>query len=191
MKIIKKNRSRKSLVLFQQLHRISMEEAQHNYMLKQQELIDALTDEMTDLYRTQEATDKKLETLLTLITNNSGNIQEVGRHLQACPRREEMDPLSESMKGWTEKIEKVNRELQNFKEVVEDDDLVIQVKDNILKTLNENYEEIQLQIKELEKFNINHNNTSNVNSGLNVEKAKIKFQFLCSGVLIRNDQSNF
>ena len=137
-------------------------------------MIDALTDEMTELYRIQEATDKKLETLLTLITNDPGNIQEVGRHLQACPRREEMDTLSESMKGWTERIEKLDRELQNFKEEVEDDDLVIQVKDNILKKLNENYEEIQLQIKELEKFKINHNNTSNVNSGLNVEKAKIK-----------------
>ena len=108
MKIIKMNRSRKSLVLFQQLHGISMEESQHNYMLKQQELIDALTDEMTELYRTQEATDKKLETILTLITNDPGNIQELGRHLQACPRREEMDALSESMKGWTERIEKVD-----------------------------------------------------------------------------------
>ena len=35
-----------------------MEELQHEYMLKQQELIDALTDEMTELYRTQEATEK-------------------------------------------------------------------------------------------------------------------------------------
>ena len=116
MKIIKMNRSRKSLILFQQLHGISMEESQHEYMLKQQELISinqtsALTDEMTELYRTQEATDKKLETLLTLITNDPGNIQEVGRHLQACPRKEEMDKLSESMKGWTERIEKVDREL--------------------------------------------------------------------------------
>ena len=101
-------------------------------MLKQQELIDALTDEMTELYRTQEAKDKKLETILTLITSHPGNIQELGRHLEACPRREEMDALSESMKVWTERIEKVNRELQNFKEVVEDDDLVIKVKDNIL-----------------------------------------------------------
>ena len=83
-----------------------------------------------------------------------------------------MDALSESMKGWTERIEKVDRELQNFKEVVEDDDLVIKVKNNILKKLNENYEEIQ--IKELEKFKVNHNHTSNINSGFNVEKAKIK-----------------
>ena len=50
MKIIKMNRSKKSFVLFQQLHGISM--------LKQQELIDALMDEMTELYRTQEATEK-------------------------------------------------------------------------------------------------------------------------------------
>ena len=90
MKIIKMDRSRKSLVLFQQLHGISMEESQHEYMLKQQELIDALTDETTELYRTQEATDKKLETILTLITNDPGNIQEL------------------------ERIEKVDRELQNF-----------------------------------------------------------------------------
>ena len=68
-----------------------------------------------------------------------------------------MDALSESMKGWTERIEKEDRELQNFKKVVEDDDLVIKVKDNILNKLNENYEEIQLQIKELEKFKVNHN----------------------------------
>ena len=80
-------------------------------MLKQQELIDALTDEMTELYRTQEATDKKLETILTLITNDPGNIQELGRHLQACPRREEIKSLSESMKVWTERIEKV----ENYK----------------------------------------------------------------------------
>ena len=112
--------------------------------------------------------------VLTLITNDPGNIREVGRHLQACPRREEMDALLESMKGWTERIEKVDRELQNFKEVVEEDDLVIKVKDNILKKLNENYEEIHLQIKELEKFKVNHNHTSNVNSGFNVEKSKIK-----------------
>ena len=46
MKIIKMNRSRKSLVLFQQLHGIFMEESQHEYMLKQQDLIDTLTDEM-------------------------------------------------------------------------------------------------------------------------------------------------
>ena len=58
MKIIKMNRLRKSLVLFQQLHGISIEESHHEYMLKQQELIDALTDEMTELYRTQEATEK-------------------------------------------------------------------------------------------------------------------------------------
>ena len=63
MKIINMNRSRKSLFLFQQLHGISMEDSQHEFMLKQQELIGALTDEMTELYRTQEATDKKLETL--------------------------------------------------------------------------------------------------------------------------------
>ena len=111
------------------------------------------------MYRTQEATDKKLETILRLITNDPGNIQELGRHLQACPRREEMDALSESMKGWTERIEKVDRELQNFKEIVEDDDLVIKVKDNILKELNENHKQIQLQIKELEKFKVNHNHT--------------------------------
>ena len=115
MKIIKMNRSRKSLVLFQQLHGISMEESQHEYMLKQQELIDALTDAMTELYRTQkatqEATDKKLETILKLITNDPRNIQELGRHLQACPCREEMDALSGIMKVWTERIEKVDREL--------------------------------------------------------------------------------
>ena len=111
MKIIKMNRSRKSLVLFQQLHGTSMEKSLHEYMLKQQELIDALKDETTELYRTQDATDKKLETILTLITNDPGNIQELGRHLQACPRREEMDALSESMKVWTERIEKVDQEL--------------------------------------------------------------------------------
>ena len=44
-----------------------------------------------------------------------------------------MDALSESTKVWTERIQKVDRELQNFKEVVEDDDLVIKLKDNILK----------------------------------------------------------
>ena len=157
MKIIKINPSRKSLVLFQQLHGKSMEESQHEYMLKQQGLINALTDEMTELYRTQEATDKKLEIILTLITNDPENIQEEGRHLQTCPRREEMDALSESIEVWTERIEKVDRELQYFKEVVEDDDLVIKIKDNILKKLNENYEEIQLQIKELEKFKVNYN----------------------------------
>ena len=58
MKIIKMNRSRKSLFLFQQLHGISMEESQHEYMLKQQELIDALTHKRTELYRIQEATEK-------------------------------------------------------------------------------------------------------------------------------------
>ena len=37
-----------------------MEESQNEYMHKQQELIDALTDEMTELYRTQGITEKKL-----------------------------------------------------------------------------------------------------------------------------------
>ena len=37
-----------------------------------------------------------------------------------------------------------------------------------------NYEEIQLHIKELEKCKVNNNDTSNINSCSNVEKAKIK-----------------
>ena len=57
-------KTKRSLCLFKQLHSISMKDAQNDYMRKQQELIDAMTDEMTELYRTQE------------ITENAGNYRE-------------------------------------------------------------------------------------------------------------------
>ena len=89
MKIIKMNRSRKSLVLFQQLHGISMEESQHEYMLKQQELIDALTDEMTELYRTQEVTEKILECiyLLQIIIELLKQKNEYSIYIYGAPER--------------------------------------------------------------------------------------------------------
>ena len=44
-------KSRRSLSLFKHLHSMSMEEEEDNYMHKQQELIDAFTDEVQELYR--------------------------------------------------------------------------------------------------------------------------------------------
>ena len=43
--------ARGSLSLFKQLHSMSMEEEKDNYMHKQQALINALTDEVQELYR--------------------------------------------------------------------------------------------------------------------------------------------
>ena len=48
------SKSRKSLCLSQQLQSMSMEEEKDKYLCKQQELVDALTDERTKLYSAQE-----------------------------------------------------------------------------------------------------------------------------------------
>ena len=82
-----------------------------------------------------------------------------------------MDVLWESMKGWTERIGKVDRELQNFKEVQEKGNLIITVKDNILQKLDDSFSELQWQIDELKK-------TKTIDSGnvslITPEKSRIK-----------------
>ena len=55
------SKSRKSLCLSQQLQSMSMVEEKDKYLYKQKELVDALTDEMTELYSAQETLESKLD----------------------------------------------------------------------------------------------------------------------------------
>ena len=63
--------------------------------------------------------------------------------MQACPRKEELDVLSESMKSWTTKVENVSQELKEFKEFVKNNNLIIEVKDNLLEKLKDSCKESQ------------------------------------------------
>ena len=40
--------------------------------------------------------------------------------------------LSETMKSWTKRVENVSRELKDFKDFVNNDNLIIEVKNNLL-----------------------------------------------------------
>ena len=77
------------------------------------------------------------------------------------------------MKSWNTKVENVSHELHEIKEMVENDNLIIEVNDNLLEKLKESCDELQSQIKELKKSKSN-NNCSNANIPINVEKSKIK-----------------
>ena len=94
--------------------------------------------------------------------------------------------LSQSMKSWTTKVENMNHELLEIEEMVENDNLIIVVKDNLLERLKENCEELQLQIEELKKSKSN-NNYSNVS----IEKSKLKIQFRLSRVLYQERPVKF
>ena len=72
---------------------MSMEEEKDNYMHKQQELIDALTDEVQELYRSQEATEKKLDEILAFLNNDPKKVKEISNHLNSCPRKDELEAL--------------------------------------------------------------------------------------------------
>ena len=52
---------------------------------------------------------------------------------------------------WTTKNENVSQEFKECKEFVENDNLIIEVKDNLLIKFKESCNELQLQIEELEK----------------------------------------
>ena len=67
----------------QQLQNMSMEEDKDKYLYKQQELIDALTDEMKELYSAQETLETKLDRILAIISNEPDKVEEINRHLQA------------------------------------------------------------------------------------------------------------
>ena len=153
----------------QQLQNMSMEEDKDKYLYKQQELIDALTDEMTVLYSAQETLETQLDRILVLMSNEPDKVEEINRHLQACSRKDELDALSQSMKSWTTNVENMNHELQEIKEMVENDNLIIEVKDNLLEKLKESCDESQSQIKELKSKS--NNNCSNANIPINVEKS--------------------
>ena len=129
---------------------MSMEEEKDNYMHKQQELIDALTDEVQELYRSQEATEKKLDGI-ALLNSDPEKVKKISNHLNSCPRKDELEALSISIKSWTEKINNITKEVKEFKEVVENDNLIITVKDNILQKLYDSFSELQWQIDELKK----------------------------------------
>ena len=75
------SKSRKSLCLSQQLQSMSMEEEKDKYLYKQQEL-DALTDEMTELYRAQNTMETKLDRILPIISNEPQKVEEMNRHVQ-------------------------------------------------------------------------------------------------------------
>ena len=122
---------------------MSMGEEKDNYMHKQQELIDALTDEVQELYRSQEATEKKLDGILALLNDDSEKVKEISNHLNSCPRKDELAALSVSIKSWTEKINNVTKDVKEFEEVVENDNLIITVKDNILQKLDDSFSELQ------------------------------------------------
>ena len=63
----------------------------------------------------------------------------------------------------------MNHELLEIKEMVENDNLILEVKDNLLKNLKESCEELQLHIEELKKSKSNNND-----SKANVEKSRLK-----------------
>ena len=86
------------------------------YLCKQQELVDALTDEMTELYSAQETLETKLDRILAVISNEPDKVEEINKHLLACPRKEELEALAETMKSWTTRVENVSRELKDFKD---------------------------------------------------------------------------
>ena len=142
------SKSRRSLCLSQQLHSMTVEEEKDKYLNKQQELIDALTDEVTELYTVQDTLETKLDRILAIISDDPENVEDIDRHLQACLRKNALDELSEIMKSWNTKVENVSNELQEFKEFVENDNLIIEVKD-LLKKLKESCDELQSQIEEL------------------------------------------
>ena len=146
------SRSQKPLCLSQKLQSMSMEEEKDKYLYKQQELVDALSDEMTELYRAQDTMETKLDRILAIISNEPEKVEEMNRHLQACLRRDELDTLSEIMKSWNTKVENVSHELQEIKEMVENDNLIIEVKDNLLEKLKESCDELQSRIEELRWF---------------------------------------
>ena len=93
--------------------------------------------------------------------------------MQACPRKEELDALSESIKSLTTKVENVCQELKEFKEFVENDNLIIVVEDNLLGKLKDSCKELQSQIEEIKKSKVN-NNGGNTNNSVNFVKVKIK-----------------
>ena len=70
------------------------------------------------------------------------------------------------MKSWNTKVENVSHELQEIKEMVENDNLIIEITDNLLEKLKESCDELQSQIDELRKTKCN-NNCSNENIPIN------------------------
>ena len=76
------------------------------------------------------------------MSNEPDKVEEINRHLPVCSRKVELDALSQSMKSWTTKVENMNHELQEIKEIVENDNLIIEVKDNLLEKLKESCDEL-------------------------------------------------
>ena len=134
-----------------------MVEEKDKYLYKQQELIHALTDEITELYSAQETLESKLDRMLAVINTEPDKVEEINKHFLACLRKDELEALSETMKSWTIRVENVSRELKDFKDFVNKDNLILEVKDNLLIKLNESCNDLQLQIDELRKSRINNN----------------------------------
>ena len=68
----------------------------------------------------------------------------------------------------------MSRELKDFKDFVDNDNLIIEVKDNLLIKLNESCNDLQSQIAQLRKSRVNNNGINVNNLTLNSEKTKIK-----------------
>ena len=122
---------------------------------------------MTELYSPQETLESKLDRILAVISNEPGKVDEVNKHLVACPRKDELEALSETMKSWTIRVENVSRELKDFKDFVDNDNLIIEVEDNLLIKLNESCNDLQSQIDELRKSRVNNNGINRNNLTLN------------------------
>ena len=129
-------------MLIATIARMSMVEAKDKYLYKHQELIDALTDEMTELYSAQGILEPKLDRILAVISNEPDKVEEVNKHLLAYPRKNELEALSETIKSWTIRVENVSRELNDFEDFVDNDNWIIKVKDNLLIKLNESYNDL-------------------------------------------------
>ena len=129
---------------------------------------------MTELYSAQEPLESKLDRILAVVSNEPDKVDEVNKHLLACPRKDELEALSETMKSWTIRVENVSRELKDFKDFVDNDNLIIEVKDILLIKLNESCNDLQSQIDELRKSRVNNNGINGNNLTLHSEKSKIK-----------------
>ena len=162
------------------------------YLCKQQELVEALTDEMSELYRAHDAMESKLDSILSIITNDPDKVEEINKYLQACPRKDELDALSGGIKSWTEKIEKIDIELKECKDkFAENNNIILQVKDRFFEKIKKRCENLQAQIDELRMINNSTENSNNTSNFANSEKVKIKYRFPLLKVWPKRGQLNF
>ena len=113
-----------------------------------------------------------LDGILALLNEDPEKVKEISNHLNSCLRKDKLEALLVSIKSWTEKMNNVTKDVKEFKEVVENDNLIITVKGNILQKLDDSFSELQWQIDELKKTKT-IDNSGNV-SLITPEKSRIK-----------------